>query len=226
MAASANGAHHPDPAWLVYHGIVVVGKTLAAVRGTCKNIRRRGQIYARSFHGFAFPSLRFPSLRFAFRRFASLSVASIRFASLRRSMLLRARLLQWWRRRRRQRRGEGARADIVAAIRSLLAPVREREPLSLSLTLFDGSLDLSLDFSLALSATRAQALSTMSLTSSCTSRVAIVCCIWRRWRTKAPKPPKKNETDEDGQLQIRRQRDCKRRDTTQHNQARWRHDST
>lgn len=52
--------------------------------------------------------------------------------------------------------------------------------LTLSDDWLERTLDRSLDFSLTLSDARRQAVSTMSLTSSCISRVKIVCCIWRR----------------------------------------------
>ena len=61
--ASANGGHHPDAelsltpaltlsqrhAWLLRRGVFVLSKALVAVRAnTCKEVRLRGQMYARS----------------------------------------------------------------------------------------------------------------------------------------------------------------------------------
>lgn len=138
-------------------------------------------MYARHSRRFAFPSLRVSvaSLRFAFRRIDSLRFDGRCYDTTSSFVAVVA-------------TGRGrVCAGVVAAIRSLLARQFRERGLPLYLTLFDGSLDLSLDFSQALSATRAQALSTMSLTSSCTSRVAIVCCIWRRWRNEGPSPPRK-----------------------------------
>lgn len=64
--------------------------------------------------------------------------------------------------------------------RRVAKPQSAKQSLTFSDDWFERTLDLSLDFSLTLSDARRQAVSTMSLTSSCISRVIMVCCIWRR----------------------------------------------